>query len=120
MRKISDGRTLKEIDNPNAGLGSKKKQKDKSQMFSEYSASYANPQEEIDIDEIYDLMDIVEEYPLGRPVYARNFDFVLNVDNEIWTKNILNYTSNIQVKGEGTAISSSAKLQGRVVSGTAI
>jgi hypothetical protein len=65
-------------------------------------------------------MDIVEEYPLGRPVYAKNFDFTLNVDNEIWTKNILNYTSNIQVKGDGTAISSSANLQGRVVSSTAI
>lgn len=78
MRKISDGRTLKEIDNPNAGLRSKKKQKDKSLMFSEYSASYANPQEEIDNDEIYELMDIVEEYPDGQPVYAKNFDFAFN------------------------------------------
>jgi len=116
MRKISDGRTLKEIDNPNkpnqnAGLGSKKKQKDKSLMFSEYSASYANPQEEIDNDEIYELMDIVEEYPDGQPVYAKNFDFAFNANY---------YVMNIELNEEGNEICTSSNLQGRVVANTPI
>jgi len=76
----------------------------------------------MDNDEIYDLMDIVEEYPDGPPVYAKNFDFAFNANY---------YVMNIELNEEGTelwqtdpkegsSVSTSSNLQGRVVAKTPI
>ena len=107
MRKIACGQTLKEISNPDAGGGSKKRiQNNKSLMFSEFSGSFANPQEELDNDEIFELMEVVEEYPDGPPVYAKHFDFAFNSNY---------YVKEIELNEDGNEIRTPSKLQGRVV-----